>query len=267
MTKTVLITGAGRGLGRAIAEYFHANGWHVIATDLLPDLLTGLENKEGFTVLPMDVASDVSVQTAFQKIRASAPTLNLVINNAGIDRYFPLSETPVDHIKAIFEVNIFGAYRVSQVFLPLLKKPGGGIIAIGSESLHITMPFLPYPISKRTLENYILALRQELWFSGRWATIVRCGPVRTSMVENVYHLRSEVENTSLDRVFQQFAASAPKGIGRIMDPSEVARMILKIASSARPKAICKINNGIQLRMLNWMPFWLVEKAVRRKLNG
>jgi NAD(P)-dependent dehydrogenase (short-subunit alcohol dehydrogenase family) len=265
--KTVLITGAGRGLGRALAGQFHLNGWHVIATDLLPELLAGLENSEGYTILPMDVASDASVQEAFEKIQTTAPILDLVINNAGIDRYFPLSEAPAEHFKKVFEVNVFGAYRVSQVFLPLLKKPGGGIIAIGSESLHISMPFLPYPISKRTLENYILALRQELWFTGRWATVVRCGPMRTAMVENVYHLKSEVENTTLDKVFQVFAANAPKGIGKIMDPSEAAQRILKIATSSLPKAIYRINNGVQLRMLKWMPFSLIEKAVRKKLGA
>ena len=267
MRKNVLITGAGRGLGRAIAERFHANGWFVIATDLVPELLAALENKEGFIALPMDVASDRSVQAAFQEISKAVSTLDLIINNAGVDRYFPLSEAPVEHVKKLFEVNFFGAYRVNQTFLPLLKQPGGGIIAIGSESLHIKMPFLSYPVSKRTLENYILALRQELWFSGRWATVVRCGPMRTAMLENVYHLKSEVENTSLDEVFRTFAASAPKEIGRIIDPSEAARRILKIAESERPKAVYRINNGLQLRMLKWLPYSLVEWAVRRKLSG
>lgn len=264
--KTVLITGAGRGLGRALAEQFHANGWQVVATDISSILLTNLEGVEGYFPVVMDVASDDSVNRAFTAIRQVFPSIGLIINNAGVDRYFPLSEAPAEHIKKLFEVNFFGAYRVNQVFLPLLKQPGGGIMAIGSESLHIKMPFLSYPISKRTLENYILALRQELWFSGRWATVVRCGPMRTAMLENVYHLKSEVENTSLDKAFRAFAASAPKEIGRIMDPSGVARMILKIAESENPKAIYKINNGLQLRMLKWIPFFLIEKVVRKKLT-
>jgi NAD(P)-dependent dehydrogenase (short-subunit alcohol dehydrogenase family) len=265
MQKYVLITGAGRGLGLALAKQFHQKGWHVIATDSAPEQLSGMEQEEGYTSFQMDVTSDQQVQAVFQKMREARITLDLIINNAGIDRYFPLSEAPVAHFQQIFAVNVFGACRVSQVFLPLLKKPGGGIMAIGSESLHITMPFLSYPITKRALENFTLALRQELQFSGRWATVVRCGPMRTAMLENVYHLKSEVEGTSLDPVFRNFAAAAPHEVGRVMDPSDVARRIWKIATSARPRGIYRINNGFRLRMLKWLPFGVVERVVRRRL--
>jgi len=266
MGNTVLITGAGRGLGRALAMQFHANGWHVIATDLLPELLAGLEQEEGYTVIPMDVTSDATVQSAFTKVSASFSSIDLIIDNAGIDIYFPLSEAPVKHLKRIFEVNFFGACRVNQVFLPLLKKPGGGIIAIGSESLHIAMPFLSYPVTKQALDKYILALRQELRFSGRWATVVRCGPIRTAIVENLYHLKSEVTNTSLDSVFDKFARDVPKQVGRIMDPSDIAMLIYRIACEPRPKGIYKINNRLSLRILKWLPFGMVEKAVERRLR-
>jgi NAD(P)-dependent dehydrogenase (short-subunit alcohol dehydrogenase family) len=66
--KTVLITGAGRGLGRALAEQFHANGWQVVATDISSGLLTDLEGIEGYFPVVMDVASDDSVNRAFTAI-------------------------------------------------------------------------------------------------------------------------------------------------------------------------------------------------------
>lgn len=266
MAGTVLITGAGRGLGRAITEHFHANGWLVVATDSAENLLADIRGKDGYLVVAMDVSSDHSVREAFTTIKETIPYLDCIINNAGIDRYFPLSEAPAEHIQKIFDVNFFGAYRVNQVFLPLLKKPGGGVIAIGSESLHLRMPFLSYPITKRALENYILALRQELWFSGRWASVVRCGPIRTMIAENVFHLKSEISGTSLDKVFERFAATAPKQVGRMSDPSIVAAFIFKIATKRWPKAIYRINNRIMLRMLAWIPFGIVEKQVRRMLS-
>jgi NAD(P)-dependent dehydrogenase (short-subunit alcohol dehydrogenase family) len=263
--KTVLITGAGRGLGRALAVQFHTHGWQVVASDVLSELLTDLEGVEGFFPVVMDVTSDDSVRRSFETVRQDFPSLDLIIDNAGIDIYFPLSEAPVEHIKKIFEVNFFGACRVNQIFLPMLKKQGG-IIAIGSESLHITMPFLSYPISKRALDNYILVLRQELRFSGRWATVIRCGPIRTAIVENLYHLKSEVTNTSLDEVFGRFAKDIPKQVGSIMDPSDVAARIYMIACKPHPKGIYKINNRLSLRMLKWLPFGIVEKAVARRLQ-
>jgi NAD(P)-dependent dehydrogenase (short-subunit alcohol dehydrogenase family) len=264
MSRTVLITGAGRGLGRALAAKFRAEGWLVVASDVSSELLADLEGVEGWFTVVMDVTSDVSVNRAFETLRQCIGSLDLIIDNAGIDIYFPLSEAPVDYLKKIFEVNFFGVSRVNQVFLPLLRKQGG-IIAIGSESLHITMPFLSYPITKRALDNYMLALRQELRFSGRWATVVRCGPIRTRIVENLFHLKSEVENTSLDDVFRRFADGVPKEIGKVMDPSEVAGIIYKIAMKSWPKAIYRINNRISLRMLKWLPFRIVEAAVRKRL--
>src|SRR5512138_777881 len=131
MDQTILITGAGRGLGRAIAGKFHSEGWQVIATDIRSDLLADLQEKERFMPIVMDVASDLSVQKAFEQVRTAFRSIDLIVNNAGVDRYFPLSEAPVVHFKEIFEVNVFGAYRVNQIFLPLVKRPGGKIIHMG----------------------------------------------------------------------------------------------------------------------------------------
>ena len=264
MKKRVLITGAGRGLGRALAEEFHRNGWEIVASDISSGLLAELEGVEGYLPIVMDVTSDESVQRAFETVRESCPSLDLIIDNAGIDIYFPLSEAPVGHLKRIFEVNFFGACRVNQVFLPLLKKQGG-ILAIGSESLYLAAPFLSYPITKRALETYILGLRQELWYSGRWATVVRCGPIRTGIVENLSGLQSEVSGTSLDPVFARFASSVTKEVGKVMEPGEIAARIYKIACNPHPGGIYKINNRFVLRMLKWIPFGIMEKAVRKKL--
>lgn len=266
MKNTVLITGAARGLGRAIVEQFHAKGWTVFATDIDAEVLTEHYTTNGIHKIQMDVCSDLSVRQAYEQIREVTGSLDLIIDNAGIDRYFPLSEAPAEHIKNIFEVNFFGTYRVNQVFLPMLKSPGGGIIAIGSESLHLRMPFLSYPITKRALENYMLALRQELWFSGRWATIVRCGPVRTRITENVFHLENEFPGTQMDPVFERFAAAAPVQVGQMSDPSEVAAFIYRTACKTHPKAIYRINNRFILRILSWVPFGIVEKRVRRMLR-
>jgi NAD(P)-dependent dehydrogenase (short-subunit alcohol dehydrogenase family) len=265
MDKTVLITGAGRGLGRALAKAFRARGWAVIATDLVPDLLKDLPDTEGYLAIPLDVTSKTSVDEAFRIVQGRFATIDLLINNAGMDRYFPLSEAPVTHFKEIFEVNLFGAYRVTQTFLPLLKQPSGGVIAVGSESLHLSLPFLSYPITKRALESYILALRQELRFSGRWATIVRCGPIRTKIVEDLYHIRNQAPEGQLQPVFEWFAASVPKQIGRVMEPSEVAERIVRIVSAEHPKGIYRINNRITLRMMKWIPFGVVERRVHRRL--
>jgi hypothetical protein len=95
---------------------------------------------------------------------------------------------------------------------------------------------------------------------------VRCGPIRTMIVENLFHLESEVRNTSFDEVFKRFAAGVPKEIGRVMDPADVAANIYKIAIRPHPKALYRINNRLSLRMLKWIPFGILERAVGHRLK-
>ncbi len=158
---SVLITGASGGLGMAMASHFARQGWLVIATDASEPRDEVRRNTAGIFVVRMDVTSDESVGKVFRLVEKMGVTLSLIINNAGIDRYFPLSEAPVERFREVFEVNVFGAYRVNQAFRPLLKSPGGRIVHIGSESLNLTVPFLTYPLSKKLLEGYAKVLRQE----------------------------------------------------------------------------------------------------------
>ncbi|MEI6901452.1 MAG: SDR family NAD(P)-dependent oxidoreductase [Bacteroidota bacterium] len=146
--KKVLITGAANGLGKALTEFYLAKNWHVIATDVDLCGLDEFFGQERISIEKMDVSSDSSVSLAFHNIKQVHPQIDLIINNAGIDRYFPFSEAPVEMALEVFQVNLFGSWRVNQTFLPIVKSPGGMIIHIGSESLHLTIPFMPYAITK-----------------------------------------------------------------------------------------------------------------------
>jgi acetoacetyl-CoA reductase len=97
--KTVLITGAMGGLGVAMTEAFYKNGWHVIATDLSGE--TGNKSKQPEKVrdIIMDVSSGESVGEVAKQLSDEHLQLDLIINNAGIDRYFPLCETPPEQFR------------------------------------------------------------------------------------------------------------------------------------------------------------------------
>ena len=266
MAKTVLITGAAHGLGNALARKFLQEGWHLIATDL-DDLSLAWLPEEKAMALNMDVTSDESVLEAFKKVSARGLTIDLVINNAGIDRYFPLSEAPVSRFREVFEVNLFGAYRVNQVFLPLVKRPGGRIIHIGSESLNLTVPFMTYPLTKRALEGYAKALRIELRFAGIDVVVIRPGAIRTNLLQTVSTLDPDREPWNLQEPFRRFAASASKEIGKTISPEEAAEFIFKVAGIHRPAAVYRINNMWKLRVAGWLPFGWVEQGVWRMLRG
>jgi NAD(P)-dependent dehydrogenase (short-subunit alcohol dehydrogenase family) len=271
--KVVLITGAARGLGRALTEVYVSNNWFVIATDVDEKAIMDLKKNPKILPIWMDVTSDESVKSAFEMIKTGKISIDIIINNAGIDRYFPLSEAPVENFKEVFEVNLFGGYRVNQTFLPILKKPGGRIIHISSESLHLNVPFMPYPISKNVLEKYAKVLRQELKFLGIDVVVVRPGAIRTGLLENVLKLRSAIGSPlageagwQLTVQFQKFAEAAPKNIGKVLQPEEIAYFVYKISKKSNTKAVYQINNSLQLKIVAMLPFSVVEKLIRKQLT-
>jgi NAD(P)-dependent dehydrogenase (short-subunit alcohol dehydrogenase family) len=266
MLGTVLITGAGGGLGAALSGEFSRKGWFVIATDVEEKTLHGEKEQENFRRMVMDVSSDESVRAAAGLLLKEKVQLDLIVNNAGIDRYFPLSEAPVSLFREVFEVNVFGSYRVNQAFLPLLKKPGGRIIHVSSEAVKINMPFMAYPISKQTLEGYSRTIRQELRFLGIDVTLIRPGAIRTPFIENVKKMKNPVPDSLLQGPFEKFAAQAYKEIGKTVEPAAVAASIFRIANVKRTRPVYKINNSFQLSVAAILPFCLIEKEVNRRLR-
>ena len=271
--KVVLITGAAHGLGRALTVHFLSKGWLVVATDIDYPSMSDLKDNQKILSIQMDVASDKSVESAFEKVRAEKINIDIIINNAGIDRYFPLSEMPVEKFREVFEVNLFGGCRVNHIFLPVIKKPGGRIIHISSESLHLNIPFMPYPISKMAVEGYAKTLRQELKFSGIDVVIVRPGAIRTRLLENVLNLKAAVRSPQfaagswlLKNQMEKFAEDAPKNIGKVFEPDEVAAFIFNVSQKQTPRAVYKINNSLQLKIASLLPFSLIERVVKRKLS-
>ena len=262
----LLITGAAHGLGRATAVEFAQHGWKVIATDIDATALEGLAGIDGIIPKEMDVTSDESVENLFREVQYEFGELDLIINNAGVDIYYPLSEEPVKSFKEIFEINLFGAYRVNQIFLPILKSPGGRIIHIGSESYHLTLPFMPYPLTKRAVESYARALRMELKFRGIDVVVVRPGPIRTRFIENLSGIRHPVSDPSLKAAFEKFAASVPEEVGRLISPEKAASFIYRVSGIRHPASVYKINNSFQLRLASFLPSRILEKIIYRRLT-
>ena len=117
----VLVTGASRGLGRALVVELKKRGHEVIATARRIDDLADLEVAN--TVV-LDVTDPASVAAA----AADAGTVDVVINNAAITVEGPLEALPVDAVRLVFETNVFGALRVMQAFLPGMRESRSGMI-------------------------------------------------------------------------------------------------------------------------------------------
>jgi len=276
--KIVLITGAAGGLGKALVKTFLSKGFSVIATDLLkpefaPDRdkpAAGVTRENRLLCYEMDVTADESVHEVKSLLEKENINPCIIINNAGTDSYFLFSETPVSEFRRIFEVNCFGAYRVNQVFIPTLPKPGGRILHIGSESLNLTLPFMPYPLTKKLLEGYAKALRQELKFIGIDVTVIRSGAIDTELLKTVSRLTEKQEphhdDNPLKKAFRSFASQASGEVGKVISPAKAAEFIFRVSQTPNPRAVYRVNNMLQLRIAAMLPFSLLEIAVHKRLS-
>ena len=164
----------------------------------------------------------------------------------------------------MFEVNLFGGYRVNQVFLPIVRRPGGRIIHIGSESQNLVVPFMTYPITKKAVERYAKALRIELRFAGIDVVVIRPGAIRTRLLEAVSSI--DTGNWNIGEPFRRFAGTASKEVGKIITPEETASFVHKVAMIKNPSAVYRINNMLQLKIAALLPFGWIEKIVVKKLK-
>ena len=144
-SKSVLVTGASSGIGRATALRLAAEGMTVFATCRKAtdgEALQSAAKRGTLTPLLMDVTAPDSIQACREKIAASLNGgLDGLVNNAGVGISGPMEALPLEAVRAIFEVNLFGQLAVIQAFLPLLLPRRGRIVNIGSVGAHIAIPF------------------------------------------------------------------------------------------------------------------------------
>lgn len=133
MKKTVLITGCSAGgLGYALAEEFHKRGFHIIATARDTSKIGPLKNEPDVEVLPLDVTSPESVSSCLKAVQGKTDKLDILVNNAGGALFSPLVHVDIDKAKALYDVNLWGALRVTQAFASLLYNARGVLLNISS---------------------------------------------------------------------------------------------------------------------------------------
>lgn len=172
----ILISGASSGLGAAMAKRF--SQWATVYGTTRTD-----SDLNYCRTLRMDVTDGTSVIMAVQQITDSEGRIDVLINNAGVALSGAAETTPINDVIRQFEVNCFGAMRVTQAVLPLMRQRGSGaIINIGSMAGSIPMPYRSgYAASKAALENWSWALRLELRQFGLGVCCVQPGDCQTDL--------------------------------------------------------------------------------------
>ncbi len=183
--RTVLVTGANRGLGLEFAKQYHAAGWEVVGTARDPDAAADLKAL-GVRVEALDVANGASVAALAQRLKDQP--IDLLINNAGvgITEMKPLQEVNLDEYEHVIQVNAIGPVRVTQALLPNLRAgTGRQVVAISSSLGSITNNtsggFWAYRESKAALDMFMRSLAVELQSEGFICIAMSPGWVKTDM--------------------------------------------------------------------------------------
>ena len=216
--KTILITGAGSGIGRATARVFAAAGWQV---GLIGRRRAALEETGGGLVLPCDVTDPAAVEATFATAVAAWGRLDVLFNNAGMSApAAPIDEIPVARWLEVNAVNITGMFLCARAAFGQMRRQspqGGRIINNGSISAHVPRPgSVPYTMSKHA----VTGLTRTLWLDGR-AFNIACGQI-------------DIGNALTDMA-ARFTGGVPQADGSIraepvMDVAHVADAVLHMAS-------------------------------------
>jgi uncharacterized oxidoreductase len=242
---TILITGGGSGIGRGLAESFHALGNDVIIASRRRDALaeTAAANP-GMKFLSVDIRDPASIRAFVAQVIAEFPTVNVLINNAGIMRRENLLEQQPDlaDAEAVIATNLLGPIRLTAALLPhLQKQPNAAIINVSSGLAFMPMARTPtYCATKAALHAYTLSLRAQLRYTSvevielippfvathlmdgynnpramplekfiaETMEIVKTEPTPAEIcVENVKGFRFAAESGNFDTIFARFNAS------------------------------------------------------------
>lgn len=229
MAKTVLITGAGSGFGKGASVALAARGHRVIATTETEEQAAALQAEAPeLTVEKLDITStDVG--------KAAGWDVDVLINNAGAGQTGPMADVPLDRVRHLFEVNVFGTLAMTQSVLARMVARGSGrVIIVSSIAGVVSGPsFGPYSMTKHALEAMGKAMRAELAPQGIDVTLLNPGPYLTGfndrMADSMWEWFGDGSlNAPAAPMFQMMRELVTGGQ---MDPAEVVTRMVELTEA------------------------------------
>ena len=262
--KSIVLTGASGGMGLATVKKLISEGYHVFGLDMKAPK----EDIKNFTFIKTDVRNLGDVKAAFKKVSKEIKEIDAVISMAGINRVNSLVEISEEEFIKIFDINIFGIYRLNKTFLPLLKEKGKVIIVSSELGALDPLPYIGlYGITKSTVEKYAYSLRMELQLLNKQVTVIRPGAVETTFISdsNAY-IEEFTQNTELYKYnAKRFNKIVNSVESKKIPPEKIANLVSKILNKKKPKYVYKINRNKGLLFLNILPQrmqnWIIRKIL------
>ena len=238
--KAVLVTGASSGIGLKITEVISSKGYFVYAGARKQADLDRLNAMENVMSIKLDVNKWDEINAAVETVKKEGRGLYGLVNNAGVAILAPLIEVEEEELDYIFNVNIYGPYRITKAFAPLIIESQGRIATISSISGILSGSFFgPYSMSKHAMEAFTDALAAEMQKFDVHVSAIEPGNYNSKISETFYNrLKSKnmnFEDSLYKKEWEGLMAGFSPDRSQYKDPDEVAAAVEKALFSENPK--------------------------------
>ena len=277
--RSVLITGASTGIGRATALRLDTDGWRVYAGVRREEDAEALRaaGSERLTPLLVDVTDAGQIAAAAAQIEAESPAgLDGLVNNAGVAIPGPLETLPLEDFRRQVEINLTAQVAVTQAMLPLIRQARGRIVFIASIGGRIAFPLNgAYHAAKFGIEAVGDVFRQELRPWGISVSVVEPGSIDTPIWERGERNADEIEaraHPNQEALYGKAIASFRKVVKKLAEkgipPEKVAKAIAHALESSRPRTryLVGADAQVQARLKAVIPTRLFDRIIAQQMN-
>ncbi|PZO43761.1 MAG: short-chain dehydrogenase/reductase [Pseudanabaena frigida] len=274
MTKTVLITGASSGIGRATALYFQKQGWNVAATMRSPDReiskANGLANLDRVILLKLDVTDPSTIAEAVTETITRFGAIDVLVNNAGYGMLGAFEASTSEQIQRQFNTNVFGLMETTRAILPHFRERKCGVVVnVASIGGRVAFPLYSlYHATKWAIEGFSESLQHELLAFNIRVKIIEPGPIKTDFYERSADRSSNPDFPEYDDFSDRVLTKMNK-IGTTGSPAEVVAKTIYGASTDNSWKLRYPTDPLAKQLLflrKLLPDFLFTKIVRQSTN-
>ncbi len=231
-SKTVLITGASTGIGKATALYFQQQGWNVIATMRDPEHGKEQEALDRVLVTALDVTKPDTIERAVRAGIGRFHSIDVLVNNAGFGAYGPLEATSMEVVRRQFDTNVIGLLETTKAVLPHFRARHSGVIVnISSIGGKVTFPLgTLYHGTKFAVEGISESLSYEMQAIGVKVRIVEPGAIKTDFATRSFAFSNDESMVEYQPTVKGVMTAVEPMMANGADPVVVAEVIYQAAT-------------------------------------
>jgi NAD(P)-dependent dehydrogenase (short-subunit alcohol dehydrogenase family) len=271
MSKTVFITGASTGIGRATAQLFQQQGWNVVATMRSPEKSPELANLANVLCLSLDVTQLETIHAAIDRAISQFGAIDVIINNAGYALIGAFEACEMADIRGQFETNVFGLMEVTRAILPHFRQRQQGIVVnVASIGGRMTFPiYSPYHATKWAVDGFSESLQYELRQFNIKVKIIEPGAIKTDFYGRSVNVAKKAGLTAYDDYIDRTLPKMDRAGANGSPPSVTAQAIYKASTDGSWKLRYPAggNASLLLSLRKLLPdAWFIG-LMRRSIEG